>query len=73
MNSTFLRRVCLISFVLNVNVSSALELDKLNLPEMGDSAGTLISPQEEKQLGEAFFRGLHQQVDINQDLSLIHI
>jgi predicted Zn-dependent protease len=67
MNSTFLRRVCLISFVLNVNVSSALELDKLNLPEMGDSAGTLISPQEEKQLGEAFFRGLHQQVDINQD------
>ena len=67
MNSTFLRRVCLISFILNVNVSSALELDKIDLPEMGDSAGTLISPQEEKQLGEAFFRSLHQQVDINQD------
>lgn len=67
MNSTFLRRVCLISFILNMNVSSALELDKIDLPEMGDSAGTLISPQEEKQLGEAFFRSLHQQVDINQD------
>ena len=67
MNSTFLRRVCLISFVLNANVSPALEIDKIDLPEMGDSAGTLISPQEEKQLGEAFFRGLHQQVDINQD------
>lgn len=63
----FLRRVCLISFILNANVSAALEIDKINLPEMGDSAGTLISPQEEKQLGEAFFRGLHQQVDINQD------
>ena len=67
MNSTFLRRLCLIGFVLNVSVSSAVEIDNLNLPEMGDSAGTLISPQEEKQLGEAFFRGLHQQVDINQD------
>ncbi|MEN9757764.1 MAG: hypothetical protein RL755_1951 [Pseudomonadota bacterium] len=67
MNSTFLRRVCLISFILNMNVSSALELDKIDLPEMGDSAGALISPQEEKQLGEAFFRSLHQQVDINQD------
>ena len=67
MNSMFLRRVCLISFILNANVSAALEIDKINLPEMGDSAGTLISPQEEKQLGEAFFRGLHQQVDINQD------
>ncbi len=67
MNSMFLRRLCLIGFVLNVSVSSAVEIDNLNLPEMGDSAGTLISPQEEKQLGEAFFRGLHQQVDINQD------
>ena len=67
MNSTFLRRLCLIGFVLNVSVSSAVEIDNLNLPEMGDSAGTLISPQEEIQLGEAFFRGLHQQVDINQD------
>jgi len=67
MNSTFLRRLCLIGFVVNVSLSSAVEIDNLNLPEMGDSAGTLISPQEEKQLGEAFFRGLHQQVDINQD------
>ncbi len=67
MNSAFLKRLCLISFVLNVNVGSALEWDKIDLPEMGDSAGVLISPQEEKQLGEAFFRSLHQQVDINQD------
>jgi predicted Zn-dependent protease len=70
MNSTFLNRLCLIGFLVNVNVCSALEIDNLNLPEMGDSAGTLISPQEEKQLGEAFFRGLHQQVEINQDTEI---
>jgi predicted Zn-dependent protease len=46
---------------------SALEIDKLDLPEMGDSAGALISPDEEKKLGEAFFRSLHTQIEINQD------
>lgn len=46
---------------------NALELDKIELPDMGDSSGALISPEEEKKLGEAFFRSLHAQVTINQD------
>ena len=40
---------------------------KINLPDMGDSSGTIISPAEEKELGQAFFRSLHAQVEINQD------
>lgn len=40
---------------------------RINLPDMGDSSGTIISPAEEKELGEAFFRSLHAQVEINQD------
>ena len=40
---------------------------KFDLPDMGDSSGTIISPAEEKELGEAFFRSLHAQVEINQD------
>ena len=40
---------------------------KIDLPDMGDSSGTIISPVEEKELGEAFFRSLHSQVEINQD------
>ena len=51
----------------NANSLFALELDKIELPDMGDSAGALISPAEEKQFGEAFFRSLHAQVTINQD------
>ena len=43
---------------------------KLNLPDMGDSSGTIISPAEEKELGEAFFRSLHSQVSINQDAEI---
>jgi beta-barrel assembly-enhancing protease len=43
---------------------------KIDLPDMGDSSGTIISPAEEKELGEAFFRSLHSQVTINQDAEI---
>ena len=43
---------------------------KIELPDMGDSSGTIISPAEEKELGEAFFRSLHSQVSINQDAEI---
>jgi len=49
---------------------SADETDKINLPEMGDSSGTLLTPQEERELGEAFFRSLHTQVNINKDAEI---
>jgi predicted Zn-dependent protease len=62
-----LKRLVLISLLANPVSIFALEIDKLDLPEMGDSAGTLISPLEEQQYGEAFFRSLHTQVEINQD------
>jgi predicted Zn-dependent protease len=61
------RQWFLIGFLLNSTPIFALELDKIELPDMGDSAGALISPAEEKQFGEAFFRSLHSQVVINQD------
>lgn len=48
----------------------AIEINKIDLPDMGDSTGTLISPQEEKEFGEAFFRSLHRQVSINQDAEI---
>ncbi len=44
--------------------------DKIILPDMGDSSGTLITPEEEKEFGEAFFRSLHSQIDINQDAEI---
>jgi predicted Zn-dependent protease len=48
----------------------AVEIDKIELPDMGDSSGTIITPEEEKQLGEAFFRSLHSQITINQDAEI---
>ena len=42
-------------------------IDDLILPDMGDSSGTLITPIQEQELGEAFFRNLHSELEINQD------
>jgi beta-barrel assembly-enhancing protease len=43
------------------------DIDKLQLPDMGDSSGALLSPQEEREFGSAFFRNLHSEAEINQD------
>jgi predicted Zn-dependent protease len=48
----------------------AVEITKIELPDMGDSSGALITPAEEKEFGEAFFRSLHSQVTINQDAEI---
>ena len=48
----------------------AMDIDKIELPDMGDSSGALISPVQEQQLGEAFFRSLHAQISINQDAEI---
>lgn len=47
-----------------------IDTNKIELPDMGDSSGTLISPAEEKEYGEAFFRSLHSQILINQDAEI---
>ncbi|MEC4750318.1 M48 family metalloprotease [Methylomicrobium sp. Wu6] len=46
---------------------AADDISKIELPDMGDSSGTLITPEEEQQLGSAFFRSLNSQITINQD------
>lgn len=39
----------------------------IQLPDMGDSAGALVSPQQEYQVGQRFFWQLQQRVDLVQD------
>jgi predicted Zn-dependent protease len=48
----------------------AVEIDKIELPDMGDSSGALITPAQEQELGAAFFRSLHSQVSISQDAEI---
>ena len=39
----------------------------LNLPDIGDTSGSVISPQEERHLGEAFMREVRRHVTILDD------
>jgi len=41
--------------------------DLIRLPDIGDSSGRMITPTQERELGQAFFRSLHTQLKINQD------
>lgn len=50
--------------------TQAIEIEKIRLPEMGDSSGTLISPAQEQELGAAFFRNLHFRLTINSDAEI---
>jgi predicted Zn-dependent protease len=59
-----------LSLILFPALPQAVEITKIELPDMGDSSGTLISPAEEKEFGEAFFRSLHSQITINQDAEI---
>jgi predicted Zn-dependent protease len=47
--------------------SAADEPSGAVLPDIGDPTGTLMTPQQETELGSAFFRSLHGRMEINQD------
>jgi len=59
-----------LSLALFSATQQAVEISKIELPDMGDSSGTLITPAEEKEFGEAFFRSLNSQISINQDAEI---
>lgn len=55
----------LVSLLLLSSISNSAA--NVDLPHMGDTSGSVISPQEEKKLGEAFMRELRRSVSIVED------
>ncbi len=47
------------------NLAAAVDYD--DLPDMGDSASAIISPEQEKQLGESFMRQVRRQAPLVAD------
>jgi predicted Zn-dependent protease len=45
----------------------AIAQEAINLPDIGDSAGAIISPEQERKLGEGFMRMLRHQAPIVTD------
>jgi predicted Zn-dependent protease len=50
-----------------LGLHSGVQAAEIALPEMGDSAGELISPQEEFQIGQGFFWQLQNTTDLVED------
>jgi predicted Zn-dependent protease len=64
-NSQLYIRHCFILFNLICLPSMAIEL-----PNMGISANTIISPADEQKLGEAFLRQLRRQMEVLDDIQI---
>ena len=56
---------CLLAYIPMVQADIAL-------PDIGDSAGALISPQQEYRIGQGFFWRLQQSVDLVDDPEVTH-
>ncbi|HSH30913.1 MAG TPA: M48 family metalloprotease [Thiohalobacter sp.] len=57
---------------LTTALSPALADDPLQLPEIGDPASQVVSPQKEQELGEAFYRRLRQTVQFVDDPEIVN-
>lgn len=56
-----------ISLFLFFSVSCSAQVTSLDLPDIGDSTGTILSPEFERRLGQAFLNQIRRQVDIISD------
>ena len=58
----------IIIFILCIITGAVLaDTSSLDLPEIGDSAGSLVSPEHERRLGNAFLRQVRQQAPVIYD------
>jgi predicted Zn-dependent protease len=55
----------LVPFLLSV--SAAADVDYQDLPDIGDSTGSIFSPEYERRLGQAFLNHVRRQTDIIDD------
>tara|TARA_Y100001936_G_scaffold188029_1_gene186131 strand:- start:1393 stop:2850 length:1458 start_codon:yes stop_codon:yes gene_type:complete len=60
--------VIYLSFAVVVNVFAATEID---LPDLGDSAGSVISPEQERKIAKSFKRELFRQAPLETDEEII--
>jgi predicted Zn-dependent protease len=42
----------------------------IELPDMGNSAGAIVSPAEEQEIGKAFMRELRRQAEVIDDIDM---
>lgn len=61
------KRIALACLALSFSMPFLNQANEIELPEIGDSAGAIISPQQEFRIGQSFYWRLQQQVDLVDD------
>jgi len=61
------KNLLLLSLILYGLPFVAMAISEIILPELGDSAGAYISPEQEYQIGQAYFWNMQQSVDLIED------
>ena len=57
----------LVAIAVFVIATAPVRSDEIQLPDMGATSSSRLSPEEERQLGEAFMRRVRQNLDLVQD------
>lgn len=70
LNKTLILLVATVLILYPLAPRTSFAQNTIALPDIGDSSGALITPSQEQELGAAFFRSLHGQLRINQDLEV---
>ena len=60
-------RALLVSLIISVSLSSVAQDDRIPLPDMGNSASTILSEKEEKQYGDALIRQMRAYEALVED------
>jgi predicted Zn-dependent protease len=67
------KKRCVIGLVLlSVVCVTATYADEILLPDLGDSSGALVSPQQAFRVGQSFYWQLQQSVDLIDDPEITH-
>ena len=61
------KRIALACLALSFSMPFLNQANEIELPEIGDSAGAIISPQQEFRIWQSFYWRLQQQVDLVDD------
>ena len=67
MKRAILSMVLILAHLLALGQEAWAEMPNIELPEIGDPTAVIMSAQQEQELGAAFFRNLHGQMQINTD------
>ncbi len=57
----------LLGFILGIAIAAPIYAEEILLPDLGDSSGALVSPQQAFRVGQSFYWRLQQSVDLVDD------